>query len=103
MKLYTIRDVLCGFGKTGPGNPVIFNLDNDQLVIRVVKGSVARGQSPNALNTNPEDKEVWCVGEFDTETGKITACEPRLVCRVIDYVEGDKDGINQPGENAEAD
>lgn len=84
MKLYTIRDVLAGYG-VQPGVPAIINLPNDELVIRVVKGSVAEGAQPNALNTNIEDKEVWCVGEFDDKTGVITPCHPYLVCRAIDY------------------
>lgn len=86
MKLYTIRDVLAGYG-VQPGVPAILNLPNDELMIRVIKGSVQEGCQPNALNTNIEDKEVWCIGEFDDKTGRITPCDPYLVARCVDLVE----------------
>lgn len=85
-KLYTIRDTLAGYGCI-PGVPAIIEMPTDDYAIRVVKGSVAKDQKPNAFNTNPEDKELWCVGEFDEKTGQITACQPRLVCKAIDYIE----------------
>lgn len=84
MKLYTIRDVLAGYG-VQPGVPAILNLPNDDVAIRVLKGSVAEGAKPNVLNTNIEDKELWCVGEFDEKTGRIKPCDPYLVGRAIDY------------------
>lgn len=89
-KLYTIRDVLTGFGVQN-GVPAIIDLHNDQEAIRVVKGSCVASAQPNALNTNAEDKELWCIGEFDERTGKITACEPYLVAKAIEYLEAKKD------------
>ena len=84
-KLYVIRDIKAGFGVT-PGVPAILDMPNDEFAIRVVKGSCAKGQKPNALNVYPEDKELWCVGEFDDLTGVITPCVPRMVCRAIDFI-----------------
>lgn len=81
--LYTIRDVLIGYGLNSPS---VIDLPNDEVLLRVVKGSVAKGAAPNALNSNPEDKEVWHVGSFDEQTGQIKACQPRLVCKVIDFL-----------------
>lgn len=81
--LYTIRDVLIGFGIQ---SPAVIDLPNDQVAKRVVAGSVAKGAQPNILNSNPEDKELWCIGSFDENTGKIVACEPRLVCKVVDFL-----------------
>jgi len=101
-KLYTIRDVKAGYGVT-QGVPAIIDLPNDQVAIRVLKGSVAKGQKPNALNIYPEDKELWCVGEFDDLTGRIKPC---LVGRSIDYldsVEVETDESDQPSKTDKAD
>ena len=84
-KLYTVRDIKAAFG-CEPGVPAILDLPNDEVAIRLVKGSLAPGQKPNALNTFPEDKELWCVGEFDDQTGIITPCKPRQVVRCVDYM-----------------
>ena len=85
-KLYTIRDVKIGYGVQELGGvPAVIDIANDETALRVLKGSCAKDQKPNALNTNPEDKELWCVGEFDQKTGKITPCDPYLVGRAIDF------------------
>ena len=86
MKLYTIRDVLTGYG-TQRGVPAIIDLHNDQEALRVLKGSCVANAQPNAFNTNAEDKEFWCVGEFDQVTGRITPCEPYLVGKAIEFLE----------------
>lgn len=90
-KLYTIRDVKASYGCEN-GVPAIIDCPNDEVMIRIVKGSVAAGQKPNALNVYPEDKEVWCVGEFDERTGKISSCDPYLVARCIDYYQREVNG-----------
>lgn len=84
-KLYTIRDVKAAFGCES-GVPAIIDCANDEVMLRIVKASLVAGQKPNALNVYPEDKEVWCVGEFDERTGKIKPCMPYLVARAIDYL-----------------
>lgn len=89
-KLYTIRDVLAGYGVQN-GIPAILDMPNDQFALRVLKGSCVAGATANAFNTNAEDKELWCVGEFDELTGKIKPCEPYLVGKAIDYLEVKKD------------
>lgn len=86
-KLYTIRDRLAGFGCLGREVPAIIDMPNDEFAIRVVKGSMMKGQQANAFNVNAEDKELWCVGEFDEQTGEIKVCKPYLVARAIDYAE----------------
>jgi len=98
-KLYTIRDVKAGYG-IEPGVPSILDMPNDEFAIRLLKGSVAPGQKANALNTFPEDKELWCVGEFDERTGKITSCDPYLVGRAIDYYKSEVID-DKSNENAE--
>ena len=93
-KLYTIRDVLTGYG-CQTGVPAVLDLHNDKEAERVLKGSCVKGAQANALNTNAEDKELWCIGEFDERTGKITPCDPYLIGKAIDYMEvGSSDTTN---------
>lgn len=87
LKLYCIRDVLVGFGVKHSYNPVIIDCPNDDVMIRVIKASLSSGAQPNELNVCPEDKEVWCIGSFDQETGNITPIKPYCVARCIDYKE----------------
>lgn len=93
-KIYTIKDTKIGFGVDGVGVPALIDLPNDEVMIRVIKGSCAAGAKPNYLNTNAEDKEVYCVGEFDQKTGHIISCEPRLIARAIDYIERSSEDVN---------
>lgn len=92
-KLYTVRDVLAGFGVQN-GVPAVLDLPNDQVAIRMLKGSCAKGAQANVLNTNPEDKELWCIGEFDEQTGRIKAIDPYLVGKAIEFIEGDRHELN---------
>lgn len=85
-RLYVIRDRLAGFGIVPTGVPAVLDMPSDAYALRMLKGSVAKGQQPNLLNTNAEDKELWCVGELDELTGKIEAFEPYLIGRAIDYL-----------------
>ena len=85
-KLYTVRDVLIGYGCIR-GVPALLDLANDQEALRVLKGSCVKGASANVFNTNAEDKELWCVGEFDETTGCIKPCQPYLVGKAIDFLE----------------
>ena len=100
MKLYVIRDVLVGFGRIGD-TPDVLSIPNDEAAVRVVKISCAKGMKPNALNVNAKDKELWCVGELDHKTGRITACEPYCVAKCSDYVEGELIADDQSTSNAE--
>lgn len=99
-KLYCVRDVKAGFGVT-PGVPAVIDMPNDEFARRVLKGSCAKGQKPNALNVYPEDKELWCIGEFDDLTGRLTPIEPYMVGRALDYIselEIDNDESNQSSD-----
>ena len=102
-KLYTIRDVKAGYGVT-LGVPAILDMPNDEYARRVLKGSCAKGQKANALNTYPEDKELWCIGEFDDLTGRISPVEPYMVGRAIDFIselEVEVDESNQSSGSTE--
>ena len=65
MKIYAIKDT-----KIGYMNP--FYLQNDGVAMREFTNA-RNEQSKNAVNTNPEDKELWCLGEFDDQTGEIVS------------------------------
>ena len=64
MKLYTIKDNLVGFC-----NPP-FQCPNDETAKRLF-ASLAKEQQPNLINTFPENKELWKLGEMDENTGAI--------------------------------
>ena len=92
MKLYTIRDALVGYGVI-TGISAVINFENDEVALRALKESMFPGQKPNAFNVHPEDKELWCVGEFDQQTGKIIAYEPKLIGKAIDYKLGGESDV----------
>lgn len=64
-KIYSIKDTKIGFM-----NPFISH--NDGTALRDFTNG-ANDQGRNAINTNPEDKELWRIGEFDDQTGAITS------------------------------
>lgn len=75
MKIYSIKDTKIGFMSP-------FYLQNDGVAIREFTN--ARNESAkNAVNTNPEDKELWCLGEYDDQTGAINS-NVRFVVRAED-------------------
>lgn len=100
-KLYTVRDVKSCFGSQRPEVPSLLDMPNDDYALRVLKGCCAFGMEANVFNTYPEDKELWCIGEFDEVTGCITPCQPYLVGRAIDYIQrGADDGSDKSSEIA---
>lgn len=83
--LYSIKDNLIGFG-TIRELPMVLDLPNDDVARRVVQDACADGQKPNALNTHPENKELWRLGSIDEVTGVISPCDPILIARAIEYI-----------------
>lgn len=45
-----------------------FKAKNDDAMKRVVKSGMM-GKEPNALNTDTADKDIYLLGNFNTETG----------------------------------
>ena len=78
LKIYCIKDV-----KTGYMNP--FYLQNDDVAIRSFK-KAANETQPNAINDFPEDKELWYLGTFDSDSGKIVGEEPKFLARAVDCI-----------------
>ena len=77
-KIYTIKD-------TKIGHMAPFLMQNDAVAIRTFE-NMAKQTTPNAVNTYPEDKELWEIGEFEDQTGEIKSHEPRFVTKAIDYI-----------------
>lgn len=63
MKLYAIKDVKIGFGQP-------FMAQNNAVAVRAFTNS-RNATEPNVVNTNPEDKELWFLGDFNENTGEI--------------------------------
>lgn len=63
MNIYALKDVKCGFM-----NPMTFK--NDELANRAYKNMLADNQ-PNLVTMNPEDFELWCLGNYDQDSGII--------------------------------
>lgn len=78
LKIYCIKDT-----KSGYMNP--FYLQNDEIAIRSFKKAANETQS-NAVNDFPEDKELWYLGTFDSDTGKIVGEEPKFLVKAIDCI-----------------
>lgn len=76
MKIYAIKDVKVGFGKPFVGH------DNESMVREFAMSCNAKPGFEKELLV--KDFELYVLGEFDEETGKITANEPVMLTRGID-------------------
>lgn len=65
VKLYAVKDNLVGF-------LFPFGMQNDAMAKRLFISS-AQAEAPNAVNTYPENKELWYLGEFDDQTGEVVS------------------------------
>ena len=81
LKIYALKDTKIGF-KTP------FYTFNDQVAIRTVKNAVNDKIHENDIKQNPEDHQLWYLGEFDDATGEITS-EVRFVANAIDLKVGE--------------
>ena len=74
-KIYSIKDT-----KIGYMSPMY--LQNDGVAIREFTNARNSTQQ-NIVNTNPEDKELWALGEFDDQTGTIVS-DVRFIIKAED-------------------
>lgn len=75
MRIYCLRDRKVGFL-----TPVL--AQNDDLAMRDVANALRRGTG-TLIDTHPEDFSLYCVGEFDQDTGVITSMAvPACICEV---------------------
>ena len=81
MKLYSIKDT-----KVAMKNP--FLAHNDAEATRMLKNVVNDKRNNSEIAMNPEDHELWGVGLWDDQTGKIES-DIRFITKAIDLKEGD--------------
>ena len=67
--LYCIRDIKVGF------QPQILVEQNDATAVRGF--SFAVNNPEGLMNYSPADFELFKIGEFEVETGKIIPCVPQ--------------------------
>lgn len=63
MKIYAIKDKATGFGN-------IINCNNDFHASRIAHDTV-NGLDDNLISKHPEDYDLYCLGELNTESGEI--------------------------------
>lgn len=74
MKIYSVRDVLVGYTSV-----VLYS--SDAVAIRDFKSVVNLPDTP--ISKSAKDYSLYCVGEFDTETGVVVPCMNK-VCEAYD-------------------
>lgn len=77
INIYCIKDTVVGEYESP------FYMKNNGTAIRACSDTIAQGKLANA-----KDKQLYCLGEFDTETAVITS-EVKFVCNLADFVKGD--------------
>lgn len=70
-RIYVIRDK-----KTTFMTPLFDH--NDQSAIRNFQ--VACKNTQSLFNSHPADFDLYCIGEYDFDTGRIASFEPEFVC-----------------------
>lgn len=73
-KIYSVKDIK----ENRYDYPFLFK--NDELAIRALKEQIER---KNILYIN--DKELWCIGEFDEERGEIISTEKEFIGALKEY------------------
>lgn len=76
MKIFSMLDKKMG----EYGALVLAN--NDEVVIRGLSEHLVGERGNSTLVKHPEDFDLMCVGQFDVETGRIVAWDPKFVCNV---------------------
>ena len=74
--LYSIRDSLVGYG-------VPFCADNDAVAMRYFNQAISQPNSIYQMNKNQFD--LYCVGEYDNQSGEIDSKAPRFICSATDF------------------
>lgn len=61
-------------------------VQSEQAGIRSFMNEVNRNDGANILFTNRDDFSLYCVGEFDCETGMVVSVDPRPIIHGRDIV-----------------
>lgn len=80
-KLYSIKDTKATFWKP--------HVQLNDLVARREFSNMINSSANEFFSVNYSDLELWCIGEYDDITGKITAFDPVFVCNGVDVKDGD--------------
>lgn len=72
LSIYSVKDDLTGFQQP------TFEI-NEQVAMR--NFAYAINEVKGILSANPNDFSLFKVGEFDTDTGVITCCDPKIIVR----------------------
>ncbi len=77
LKIYSIKDTKVGFMQP-------FYQANQAVAIRAFNNAV-NAKDANNINQNPDDMELWELGEFDDQTGEIKS-EVKYVVKANDLI-----------------
>lgn len=77
--IYTVRDNVNGFIQ-----PTFDMYEANQ----VRQFSYAVNQ-PGMMKFKPEDFSLFKIGEYDSDSGEIVPCEPKLIVHATDVLRGD--------------
>lgn len=79
LNIYAIKDTKVAFKQP-------FYTHNDSVAERMFRNAVNDQEHQSELSLNPQDHELWYLGKYDDETGSITECTPKFICKGIDLV-----------------
>lgn len=74
--VFSIRDNLVGFLR-----PIVEV--NQSVAIRNFRDGFEQ-----LSDKTKDDYSLFCIGEFDDQTGEITPCAPKLVCHGSQFIDG---------------
>lgn len=75
--VYSVLDVNVGYGV-----PIV--QDNDAVAMRAFENGCVDQSS--IWYTHSSDFSLWCIGSFDTDSGKLESAAPRKICNAFDFV-----------------
>ncbi len=63
-----------------------FMAPSDGVAMRSFRDECTRKREGNMMAEHPEDFELYCVGEYEEDTGVLIPSEPRMLLRGKDCV-----------------
>lgn len=83
-KLYAIKDTVTGNFSPITQSPL------DLAIMRDLSNVLKSGDKNNELVVNAKDKALYCVGEYDVDTGVIVS-NVKFVTNLVDLIETTKE------------
>ena len=85
LRLYSVFDEKA----SSFGSP--FYLETDGMALRLFSDQVTDSSHPSLLNQHPEDFKLYCIGQFDNDSGEvIKESQPRFLANGSDFIEVNK-------------